>query len=178
MTLIVGASRVTEKGREKIHRMRFTEGEDALLLELVSMLGMNNWHRIEEHMPTRNARQCRERYMNYICPTLRKGGWTREEDYKLMNIWRRYGAKWSIISKMFVNRSDIDLRNRVSLLKRVGLADCLYENEQDVGASESLKREKPRNADDNAVVVKSEICNSSSDTNGELWLLFDGDDKL
>jgi hypothetical protein len=69
-------------------------------------------------MPNRNVRQCRERYKNYLAPNLRQGDWTAEEDALLTQLFMEHGAKWNTISRSFVNRSDISLRNRWQQLER------------------------------------------------------------
>lgn len=154
---------VDQKGM-KIRRLRFSKAEDDLLVKLVSKYGTSDWNIIGEAMPTRNARQCRERYLNYACPTLRKGGWSRIEDEKLLSLCKTHGAKWSVISKEFVNRSDIELRNRMALLRRVGVSDSLYEAKSDGKVSDKQRRleqeqkqEQKRKSEENEAMVMKAI---------------------
>jgi hypothetical protein len=97
---------------------KFTPEEDSVLMQLVTTFGATNWKKIALHMRTRNARQCRERYKNYLAPELRQGGWTQDEDMLLIEQFREHGAKWNTISQVFINRSDNALRNRWQVLER------------------------------------------------------------
>jgi hypothetical protein len=69
-------------------------------------------------MCTRNARQCRERWQNYLDPELRRSPWTAEEDLLLQAKVAEYGAGWHKISTFFVNRSPLSLRNRWQQFER------------------------------------------------------------
>jgi hypothetical protein len=69
-------------------------------------------------MTTRNPRQCRERWTNYVNPLLKQGNWTYEEDRLLEAKFARYGTKWKTIAQFFTNRSDISLRNRHDMIAR------------------------------------------------------------
>jgi hypothetical protein len=99
-------------------KLKFTPEEDELLASLVVQYGVKDWITIASIMQTRNARQCRERYKNYLSPNLHVGGWTPAEDELLEQKFREFGAKWNKISKFFVNRSPNALRNRSMMLER------------------------------------------------------------
>ena len=109
--------------REKVKKpapikIKFTAEEDAALLKLVQQFGAKDWIKISSLIGTRNPRQCRERFKNYLNPELRKDQWTKEEDELLERKFKEYGAKWNKISKFFVNRSDNALRNRWMMIAR------------------------------------------------------------
>jgi hypothetical protein len=99
-------------------KAKFTRNEDLRLCELVETIGMTNWPKIASLMPDRNARQCRERYRNYLDPDLRWDRWTPEEDKLLIAKFRDLGPRWNTIGQFFVNRSDNALRNRWQQLSR------------------------------------------------------------
>lgn len=103
-------------------RMRFSEQEDDRIRELVAVYGVNNWIQVGKLMPTRNARQCRERYKNYLRPTLNRGEWTKEEDDKLLELWKMHGKQWNMVGRRFPNRSDDSIRNRLTFLKKQQMA--------------------------------------------------------
>jgi hypothetical protein len=69
-------------------------------------------------MDSRNERQCRERWKNYINPSLRSDPWTLEEDQLVVQKYAEFGPKWNKISKFFSNRSDNAVRNRWQLMLR------------------------------------------------------------
>lgn len=99
-------------------KMKFTPEEDAKLAKLVAMHGSKDWSKIAMHMGTRNSRQCRERWNNYVNPALRTEPWTDEEDRILQEKYNEYGARWNKIAKFFKNRGDNNIRNRYMMIKR------------------------------------------------------------
>ena len=109
-----------EKRVPKMNRVRckFTKQEDILLVNVVNELGTRDWEAIANRIPNRNARQCRERYTNYLAPNLSHDPWTPEEDSLLEQKLKELGAKWVNISKYFKNRTDTMLKNRWLVLSR------------------------------------------------------------
>jgi hypothetical protein len=110
----VGRSRINGK----YVKVKFAPEEDARLLELIQEYGTNNWLTISSIMQTRNPRQCRERFKNYLDPELNREPWTTEEDNLLEEKYREFGAKWNKIGQFFQNRSDNSLRNRWMMIDR------------------------------------------------------------
>ena len=99
-------------------KIKFTPEEDARLVQLVRQYGTKDWTNIAIHMGTRNPRQCRERWSNYVNPNLRTDPWTEEEDALLEEKFKEFGGKWNKIAKFFTNRSDNSLRNRWMMIVR------------------------------------------------------------
>jgi hypothetical protein len=97
---------------------KFTAEEDETLRALVEEFGPVDWMRIAQRMNGRNPRQCKERWLNYLAPTLRSAIWTRDEDRLLLQKVRELGAKWVQIAKFFPNRTDSMVKNRFNRLKR------------------------------------------------------------
>ncbi|OHT16621.1 Myb-like DNA-binding domain containing protein [Tritrichomonas foetus] len=93
-------------------RRNFTKEEDQWLNYLVEKFGTKNWNQIAEFMPMRNARQCKERFLSYLSPSINLNPWTAEEDALLIKMYNEYGPKWVKISKSFDGRSDNNLKNR------------------------------------------------------------------
>jgi hypothetical protein len=69
-------------------------------------------------MGSRNSRQCRERWCNYLNPELRTEAWTSEEDKLLEEKFMEFGGKWNTIAQFFNGRSDLAIRNRMQVLER------------------------------------------------------------
>ena len=100
------------------HRKKFSIAEDNKLKKLVDVFGVGNWTKISKMMGHRNARQCRDRYNNYLSPNLNMSPWTFEEEMKLDYLVQMYGRKWSMISKFFYNRTEINLKCHYSMIER------------------------------------------------------------
>lgn len=103
---------------KKSVKYKFTAEEDEKLKMLVLSHGTSSWGFIAQLMGTRNHRQCRERWKNYINPALRNDPWTLEEDQLLVDKYAEFGPKWNKIAKFFAHRSDNAIRNRWQLMIR------------------------------------------------------------
>ena len=99
-------------------KCKLTPDEDQKLINLVMKYGSRDWLYISQKMMTRNPRQCRERWNNYLNPNLTSEPWTTEEDRLLIAKFQEYGCHWSKISKFFSKRSHNSVRNRWQLLLR------------------------------------------------------------
>ena len=72
--------KIRQNQKSRKQKSPFTPEEDARLKELVAEKGDRQWNVIQGLMPGRNARQCRERWRNYLSPEVKNGPWTKEED--------------------------------------------------------------------------------------------------
>jgi hypothetical protein len=99
-------------------RNRFTQDDDQQLLQLINQYGILNWNVIAEKMISKNARQCKERWDNYLNPNINNSGWTFEEDELLLKKYEEFGSKWVKIAKHFNNRTDTQCKNRIQKLQR------------------------------------------------------------
>ncbi|OHT12175.1 hypothetical protein TRFO_18183 [Tritrichomonas foetus] len=140
---------------KRITKNKFTEAEDAKLAELVELHGDAEWKKISAEMGTRNPRQCRERWKNYIAPTVRKDDWTQEEDDLLMKKYRSIGPRWSQIRSHYKGRSVNDIRNRWLKLMRL-------EKKGKILTKSTKSSQKFQILDPEATTSSSSSCYSSS----------------
>lgn len=99
-------------------KSKFSAEEDWRLSSAVYRLGVSDWNEIAKAVPGRNARQCRERWVKYLCPSNRSEPFTRQEDELLRRLYEQHGGKWVILSKYFQRRTDIQIKNRWLVLTR------------------------------------------------------------
>ena len=60
----------------------------------------------------------RSRWFNHLCPEVKKGAWTAEEDRVIMESVARYGTRWSKIVKLMPGRTDNAIKNRYNSAMR------------------------------------------------------------
>ena len=54
-----------------------------------------DWREISQQMKSkRNPRQCSERYLHYLSPSVNNGPWSIEEDKFLINKYEEFGPQW------------------------------------------------------------------------------------
>lgn len=111
---------VKKRGKRKvIVKRKFTDEEDAALINLIDEHGENNWKLIARNMPSdRTPRQCRERWKYYLSGFTNNDKWSQEEDQLLLEKYQFYGPRWAKIAKYFQDKNDINLKNRFNQLKR------------------------------------------------------------
>jgi hypothetical protein len=101
------------------NRRVFTADEDVRLKDLVARYGEKSWANIASKMGTRSARQCRERYKDYLHPDILNAPWRPEEDLLLRTKYAELGPKWAQMTVFFDKRSPANLKNHwVSLSAR------------------------------------------------------------
>ena len=89
----------------------WTKEEDMKLIELVKKFGPEKWSNISSYLPGRLGKQCRERWYNHLNPEVRKTGWSKEEEWMLFLLHRKYGNSWSIFSEKIPGRTDNTIKN-------------------------------------------------------------------
>jgi len=106
----LGTSRKDHK--KKVNRGRWTAEEDSRLKDLASEYG-NDWKAICAFFPDRSEMQCATRWTKVLSPTLIKGQWTKDEDDRVVQLVKLYGAKrWTLIAKNLPGRIGKQCRER------------------------------------------------------------------
>ena len=93
-------------------RTLFKKEEEEKIKKLVKIFGTRHWDLVAQFMEGRTAKQCRDRYSNYLIPGFFQGEWSKEEDQLLIQLYKEHGPKWSTIKKSFHNRSANNIKNR------------------------------------------------------------------
>lgn len=133
---------------------RFTEFEDQKLRELVEQFGPRTWRRIAQLMPGRTARQCRDRYCNYLSPDFYNEKWTDEEDNLLIEKHKEFGPQWVKISAFFPGKNANNIKNRWNY--RVSRLVQQKEQNQEKGTKDENQKDNIKNNENNVKIVKNE----------------------
>ena len=107
-------------GKTVSAKRAWTEDEDKMLMETVEKFGAQRWSVIASHLVGRVGKQCRERWFNHLCPEVKKGEWTEEEDRLIAEGVSELGTKWSEIVKRLPGRTEHAARNRYHRLTNRG----------------------------------------------------------
>ena len=107
-----------QQNSSKRPKVPFTQKEDQIINFFVNTIGTKKWSTVAKFVKSRTAKQCRDRYMNYLKPGLSNIEWTQDEDDILLDLYSKYGPKWSTINKHFENRNQVSLKNRFIFLQR------------------------------------------------------------
>ena len=68
----------------------------------------------------RQGKQCRERWINFLSPDIKRDPWTPQEDLTLLKRQKEIGNQWAQIAKEIVGRTENQVKNRFnSMLKRI-----------------------------------------------------------
>ncbi|KAK8896515.1 hypothetical protein M9Y10_014423 [Tritrichomonas musculus] len=93
-------------------RKLFTEEEDNLLKKAALTYQNVSWNDIAKFVPGRTPKQCRDRWVNYLQPSLKNSPFSEDEDRLLFFLVSIYGTHWSKMKSHFPTRSTNSIKNR------------------------------------------------------------------
>lgn len=68
----------------------------------------------------RQGKQCRERWINFLSPEIRREPWQPDEDLLLLTKQKEIGNQWAQIAKEINGRTENQVKNRFnSMLKKI-----------------------------------------------------------
>lgn len=73
-----------------------------------------DWNRIAQELGTRGRNQAKNRFVNYLSDSIENAEWTHEEDRLILEMVKKVGRKYKIISTKLPGRSPAQVRNRLS----------------------------------------------------------------
>ncbi|KAG9224465.1 hypothetical protein CCMSSC00406_0007658 [Pleurotus cornucopiae] len=100
-------------------RRSWTEEEDDLLRNAVKKEDPDGnppskWHQIAKHVPNRTNKDCRKRWFAKMASIVSKGGWSTDEDERLIEAVRKHGTRWSLVAAMVQTRNNDQCAKRWS----------------------------------------------------------------
>ncbi|KAK4779029.1 hypothetical protein SAY86_006557 [Trapa natans] len=111
----------------------WTEEEDALLFNCVSVYGEGRWNSIASLAGlNRTGKSCRLRWLNYLRPDLRRGNITLQEQLLILELHSRWGSRWSKIAQCLPGRTDNEIKNywRTRVQKQAKKMKCDVNSKQ------------------------------------------------
>lgn len=100
----------------------------ALVKSQLQLLGEGNkkrivWSQISKSFGGRSCKQCRERWINHLDPSVKKSEWTPEEDKSLLALAQVHPHKWAKIAREIPGRTENMVKVRWNALNRVKKED-------------------------------------------------------
>jgi hypothetical protein len=102
----------------QLKKMKWTGDEDERLRHAVEAEGTDSWNRIAAHVRTRTGKQCRERWLGQLAPSVSRETWSADEDAALLRARDILGNRWTTISAQLPGRSGLQVKNRWNWLLR------------------------------------------------------------
>lgn len=87
--------------------------EDTKLKSYIDQHGTGgNWIALPHKIGLKRCgKSCRLRWLNYLRPNLKHGGFSEEEDETICRLYSRIGSRWSLIAAQLPGRTDNDIKN-------------------------------------------------------------------
>ncbi|GMH11842.1 hypothetical protein Nepgr_013683 [Nepenthes gracilis] len=99
--------------KSKVKRGPWSPEEDETLKNYVNKYGTGgNWIAFPHKAGLRRCgKSCRLRWLNYLRPNIKRGGFTEEEDNIIISLYAKIGSRWSVIASNLPGRTDNDVKN-------------------------------------------------------------------
>ncbi|CAN8301523.1 unnamed protein product [Cochlearia groenlandica] len=87
--------------------------EDVKLKDFIDKYGTGgNWIALPQKIGLKRCgKSCRLRWLNYLRPNIKHGGFSEEEDRIILSLYISIGSRWSIIAAQLPGRTDNDIKN-------------------------------------------------------------------
>lgn len=93
-------------------RGAWSKEEDMLLKKCVEIYGEGRWHLVPLRAGLNRCRKsCRLRWVNYLCPNIKRGYFTADEVDLLTRLHKLLGNRWSLIAGRIPGRTANDVKN-------------------------------------------------------------------
>ncbi|CAK9328262.1 unnamed protein product [Citrullus colocynthis] len=99
--------------KASVKRGPWSPQEDATLTAFINKHGTGgNWIALPRKAGlNRCGKSCRLRWLNYLRPDIKHGGFTQEEDNVICSLYSTIGSRWAVIASQLPGRTDNDVKN-------------------------------------------------------------------
>lgn len=85
--------------------------EDELLFGWVREHGATKWTECSRIIRGRCGKQCRERWVNILNPSVKRGNWSPAEQLQVFESLQKFHTSWSAMSKVLLGRTENSIKN-------------------------------------------------------------------
>ncbi|XP_042480360.1 transcription factor MYB36-like [Macadamia integrifolia] len=99
--------------KANVKRGPWSPEEDTALKNYLERYGTGgNWIALPRKAGIKRCgKSCRLRWLNYLRPDIKHGGFTEEEDNIICTLYNNIGSRWSVIASHLPGRTDNDVKN-------------------------------------------------------------------
>lgn len=99
--------------KANVKRGPWSPEEDNILRAFVEAHGTGgNWIALPRKAGLKRCgKSCRLRWLNYLRPDIKHGGFTEDEDNLIITLYNNIGSRWSVIASHLPRRTDNDVKN-------------------------------------------------------------------
>ncbi|XP_061351584.1 transcription factor MYB114-like [Gastrolobium bilobum] len=95
-----------------VRKGAWSKEEDDLLRACVQQYGEGKWHLVPARAGLNRCRKsCRLRWLNYLKPNIKRGGFTEDEIDMMIRLHKLLGNRWSLIAGRLPGRTPNDVKN-------------------------------------------------------------------
>lgn len=163
--------------KSTITKTQWQKREDACLFQIISEKGISHWQDIAEELNRRlnverNGKQCRERWFNFLNPSINREPFTEREDLIILTKRKQIGNRWSEIVKNLPGRTENQVKNRFNCLHKKARDELVKKKSSLKNMEDALKQiehEAVQEVDEEEILTymieeKSKVVSSLHDT--------------
>ncbi|RRT42758.1 hypothetical protein B296_00043331 [Ensete ventricosum] len=96
-----------------VKKGQWSPDEDAKLKSYIEQHGTGgSWIALPQKIGLKRCgKSCRLRWLNYLRPNIRHGGFSQEEDDIICSLYVSIGSRWSMMASQLPGRTDNDIKN-------------------------------------------------------------------